>query len=244
MQDSLGDRMKSYEDTYRLYLPKRQPLILRLDGVAHSTLTQSMNKPWDDRYIEAMNAATLELCARVQGTVLAYTQSDEISLLLVDYQKYETEPWFGKNLQKMVSVSAGIASMAFSSLPSGLKGFFDCRAIPLTREEVANYFLWRQRDCIRNSILGLGQVHLGKGTLHGQNCDEIIGRLIREKEINWNQCHRHEKYGRVATKIPDETRSHWVIGGAPLFEETRNIIDSLVWPEDEEGQYSHPRETT
>src|SRR5689334_8003874 len=105
--DSLGDRMKkNYEDISRVFLPRRMPLIIRLDGKAFHTLTADMKKPWDDGMIHSMLTTAITLCENIQNTKLAYVQSDEISLLLTDYDYFNTEAWFDRNLQKMVSVSA------------------------------------------------------------------------------------------------------------------------------------------
>lgn len=106
-----------------------------------------------------------KLCSEVSGTRIAYIQSDEISLLLVDYAKLTTEPWFGNRLAKMCSIAASIASVIFNEqlnrvLPKLRKrAVFDCRAFDIPRDEVVNYFIWRQQDAVRNSISSLAQAH-------------------------------------------------------------------------------------
>ena len=107
--------MKGYEDASRVYLPGRLPLIIRLDGKAFHTWTKGLPRPYCASLIEAMNQVAKHLCNQVQNTVMAYTQSDEISLLLVDYKDIKTTSWFDSNLQKMVSVAAGIASSTSQS---------------------------------------------------------------------------------------------------------------------------------
>jgi tRNA(His) 5'-end guanylyltransferase len=54
------------------------------------------------------------ICENIQGCVLGYTQSDEITLVLVDYQNRESDAWFDNNIQKMVSVSASMATLSFN----------------------------------------------------------------------------------------------------------------------------------
>lgn len=81
-KDSLGDRMKGYENAYRLYLPKRMPLIMRLDGVAWHTLTRTCKRPYDEKLVNAMNNVAIALCKRIQDAQFAYIQSDEIQILI------------------------------------------------------------------------------------------------------------------------------------------------------------------
>lgn len=118
---SLGDRMKNnYENVNRFYLTRRMPVIIRVDMRAGHTFTKGMNKPFDDVFVKTMQETMKYLCENIQGCVLGYTQSDEISLVLVDYAELTTDAWFGNNLQKMCSVSASMATLAFNK-------FFSCR---------------------------------------------------------------------------------------------------------------------
>ena len=111
--DSMGDRMKAYENCYRFYLPKRQAVIVRLDGRAFHSFTKGFDRPYDVVFANAMWETARQLCENVSGCVFGYTQSDEISLVLVDYKNINTEPWFGNNLQKIVSISASMATYFF-----------------------------------------------------------------------------------------------------------------------------------
>ena len=118
MLDNLGDRMKGYENVWKQKLTRRMPLILRIDGKAFHSYTKGLDKPFDTKLIELMQNTAKYLCENIQGAKLAYVQSDEISILLHDYTRLESQPWFGKEIQKMVSVSAGMTS-AYFSLNSG-----------------------------------------------------------------------------------------------------------------------------
>lgn len=113
-KDSLGDRMKRYEYVSRNYLTRRSPVIIRLDGKAFHTFTRGLKRPFDDILVKSMQDTMKYLCENIQGCVLSYTQSDEITLVLVDYQNRESDAWFDNNIQKMVSVSASMATMAFN----------------------------------------------------------------------------------------------------------------------------------
>jgi tRNA(His) 5'-end guanylyltransferase len=138
--DSLGDRMKSYENISRHYLTKRTPAIIRLDGKAFHTLTKGFQRPFDSMFIETMWEAAKYLCENVMGCKIAYVQSDEISLLLTDWDTLTTQAWFEKNIQKMVSVSASMATMAFNkafaSMVDGLRNsYYNPASLPTEEQE-------------------------------------------------------------------------------------------------------------
>ena len=113
-KDSLGDRMKQYEYVTRNYLTRRLPVIIRIDGKAFHSFTRGFKKPFDEVFVKSMQNTMKYLCENIQGCVLGYTQSDEITLVLVDYQNREASAWFDNNIQKMVSVSASMATMVFN----------------------------------------------------------------------------------------------------------------------------------
>ena len=112
--DALGDRMKAYENESRIYLDRKTPVIIRVDGKAFHTFTKGFEKPFDDILEKAMKDTMIHLCENIQGAVLGYTQSDEITIVLIDYQEENSDAWFGYNLQKMASVAASEATFAFN----------------------------------------------------------------------------------------------------------------------------------
>lgn len=114
VNDSLGDRMKKYENVNRNYLTNRVPVIIRLDGKAFHTFTRGFKKPFDEVLVKTMQETMKYLCENIQGCVLGYTQSDEITLVLIDYKRLDSSAWFDYNIQKMASVSASMATMAFN----------------------------------------------------------------------------------------------------------------------------------
>lgn len=115
-KDSLGDRMKAYESIPKTFLTRRIPIIIRLDGKAFHTFTRGMKKPFDSILIQTMQETMKYLCENIQGCVLGYTQSDEITLVLTDYETITTDAWFGYNVQKMTSISASMATLAFNRI--------------------------------------------------------------------------------------------------------------------------------
>jgi len=116
-KDILGDRMKfNYENRSKTYLTRRTPVIIRLDGVAFHTFTRGFVKPFDKRLMETMQEVTLGLCREIQGVVLGYTQSDEITLVLVDYKELDSQAWYDYGVQKLCSVAASKATKLFNKI--------------------------------------------------------------------------------------------------------------------------------
>ena len=175
------------------------------------------------------------LCENIQGCSLAYTQSDEISLLLIDYQRFETSAWFDYEIQKMTSISASMATMAFNRIFNDLvreyrfnngenfdlstkegeekhyllqaykssmdKGaMFDARVFNIPREEVTNYFYWRQLDASRNSIQMVGQANFSHRELQHKSCNDIQDMLMTQKGINWNDFPTYQKRGSCVVR--------------------------------------------
>src|SRR5574343_592926 len=160
-KDYLGDRIKTYENSYRIKLPIRLPVIIRIDGKSFHQYTKNFKRPIDERFIHIMDETAKYCCSNIQGCQIAYVQSDEISFLLTNYKNLNTQSWFDNNLQKIVSISAGLASAFFTNFSYCVLNeksdlfnkiaIFDSRAFVIPKEEVNNYFLWRQQDATRNS---------------------------------------------------------------------------------------------
>ena len=112
---NLAARMKEfYENVPKTNLMRRTPVVIRIDGKAFHSFTKGFKRPFDEVLIKTMQETTKYLCENIQGCVLGYTQSDEISLVLVDYQRFETSAWFDYEVQKMCSIAASMATMAFN----------------------------------------------------------------------------------------------------------------------------------
>lgn len=252
----LGDRMKEYENVNRLYLTRRMPLIIRIDGRAFHTFCRGLKKPYDEIFAESMRATALNLCKNIEGCKLAYTQSDEISLLLTDYDELETQAWFDKNLQKIVSISASLATLYFNKSFKDLSdkerwesyynvwnnseeddkycdtlrkvqftATFDSRAFCIPKEGVTNYFIFRQKDAIRNSINALGQANFSHKSLQGLNTSQVQDKLVNEKGINWADQPTEFKRGTCCIKNEDGWKIDKEI---PIFTEDRDYIERYV----------------
>lgn len=267
MKDALGDRMKGfYEDRYRIYLTRRMPVIIRVDGNAFHTFTRGLDKPFDADFMKIMQETCLSLCQNIQGCVGGYVQSDEISLLLVDYQTIESDAWFDYNLQKITSLAAARATMTFNKLVGKLvndlyemenlaqhpdfykkinlweskteKAIFDARAFNVPKEEVCNYFIWRQKDATRNSIQAAGQAQFSHKELDRKSQSDIQEMLF-QKGINWNDYTTPEKRGTFIARGVETTetedgvitvRHPWYIDDdMPILTEDRSYIDDLVF---------------
>lgn len=240
---TLGDRMKNnYENISRYYLTRRMPIITRIDGKSFHTFTKGFKKPFDDILVKTMQDTMKYLCENIQGCVLGYTQSDEISLVLVNYAELTTDAWFGNNLQKMCSVSASMATLAFNKaftrniskqskrfyteyleekdasyietleIATNKGAMFDSRVFTIPKEEVCNYMLWRQQDATRNSILSVGQANFSHKDLHGKSCNNIQDMLMTQKGINWNDYATTLKRGSCCIKVDDGFTAYDEVG--------------------------------
>lgn len=229
--DDLSTRMKEYEAVTQGRLVRRMPAIVRVDGKAFHNLTHGMEKPYDSRFFSCMSNTALSLFCESQTAAFAYFQSDEVSVLLKDYTNLDTQAWYNGNIQKIVGESASIASVFFNELlrdTFDLKftafARFDARVFNIPKEDVANYFVWRQNDASRNSIQGLGQANFTYDELHGKSNTDVLDMLI-EKGINWNQVMTHFKRGACIYKDDLGVK---VDLGIPIFTEDRNFIERFI----------------
>jgi tRNA(His) 5'-end guanylyltransferase len=223
MVDALGNRMKSfYEDRFRYKLPRRSFTVIRIDGKAFHTFTKGLKKPFDGGLMEDMDQTAVYLCKNIQGAKLAYVQSDEISLVLTDFDDLDTAAWFDGNIQKMASIAASLATAKFNQLRmsrSTWEGYdipghldqddidkfklamFDARVFQIPYiEEVINYLVWRQQDATRNSIQSVAQSLYSHSELSGKKQNDLQ-EMIFQNGSNWNNYTSGEKRGRLIQKV-------------------------------------------
>jgi len=178
--------------------------------------------------MEDMDNTAIYLCQNIQGAKFAFVQSDEISVLVTDFDKLDTDAWFDGNIQKIVSVSASMATAKFNQLRtirhiidgydggSGVVNItarfmekleklplaeFDARTFTIPMDvEVENYFIWRQQDTVRNSISSVAQSLYSAKQLNGKNTSQLQD-MIHEKGQNWNDYEPHYKRGRFIRKV-------------------------------------------
>lgn len=243
---TLSERMKRYEAVSQLVLTPRMPLIVRVDGRAFHTLTRERQRPFDPQLFDCMAATAVRLCHEIDSAHLAFMQSDEISIQVVDYTSLDTEPWFGGNVQKIVSVAASAATVAFNAraqeknleLPSW--AMFDARAFVVPREDVANYFIWRQKDWSRNSLTMLALSYCSHQEVYGLHKSQLHEKLFSEYGVNWAHLPTHLKNGTCVYQVPQivressETsaavlRTVWTIDREPpVFTQDRTYIERHV----------------
>lgn len=235
-RDSLGDRMKGYERIFRSKLVPRTPILLRLDGVGFHTFCKDLVKPFDDRLIDILNHATIDVCDRIGGAQLAYVQSDEISILVHTYKRLDSQAWFNNDVQKLVSVTAAMMS-SFVSRAFNRPAFFDSRVWVLPEAEVANYFVWRQQDATRNSL-----TMLARSLYTHEECDNKVGAQLQEmcwtKGQNWNDLPTHYRRGRCIVRRPQQRngviRYGWEVDREiPIFSQDRTFIESHLAVEED-----------
>lgn len=234
--DALGDRMKRYEHSYRIYMPLRMPVIVRVDGKAFHTWTRGLARPFDAGFMANMQGVAAALCEEMQGACLAFVQSDEISVLLHNYRRLETDAWFHNNLQKVVSISAAVASATMTRL-AGRDAWFDSRAFILPENEVCNYFLWRQQDAARNSIQMVAQSLYSHTQLLGKNT-KVLQEMIHQKGQNWNDYPTAARRGAAVVRCTYEKdgviRHGWATDyEIPIFSQDRSYIERHLAVESE-----------
>lgn len=220
-KSALTQRMKeNYEMRARSYLTRRTPVIIRLDGCHFHTFTKGFNKPFDKILNKTMQDTAEYLCKNIQGCKYAYTQSDEISLLLIDYDTLDTDAWFDYQIQKICSVSASLATLAFNKFYSEniaeytdstdefkkyakkiSTAYFDSRCFNIPKEEVVNYFVDREKDAIRNSKASLAQSKFSQKELMNKSADEMIEMVKTKFGIDWNDFNGEQKWGTHIYKV-------------------------------------------
>lgn len=227
---------ENYEFRSKSMLPRRTHTVVRLDGKAFHSYTRDLERPFDVQFTVDMAETAQFLCMQMQGARLAYVQSDEISVVLTDFATPHTQAWFDGNQQKIVSISASMATAKFNELRPGKLAYFDSRAFTIPDPvEVENYIIWRQKDAVRNSISMVAQAKFSPRQLHGKSANEMQEMLFTEHGINWNEYDPMLKRGTViypstqpatisytdkrdnSTHSTTVDRRVWTIAGAPTF---------------------------
>jgi tRNA(His) 5'-end guanylyltransferase len=217
---NLKDKCLYYRNLTDYKLLPNSYVMLMLDGRGFSkAIKNKFNKPFDDDFIYMMNETAKYLCENIQGCKFAYVQSDEISLILTDFDTPTTDSFFCNRISKIQSIAASMATGKFNQLMllhRMKNGFginpedvilkspiyqFDCKCwnVP-SFNDVFAWFLYRQNDCIKNSKQQTAQTFLSHKILMGKTSDEQIELLKNEKGIDWNDLSNDKKYGRFLVK--------------------------------------------
>ena len=239
----LDARMKRYEAVTNIALIRRMPVILRFDMCHGHTFTKGLNKPFDPIYMKTMQDTMLALCKDIQGCVFGYTQSDEITLVLIDYQTLETDPWFDNRLEKLCSVGASKATRYFNKFfivntknqnldnsdiytRKFFEAEFDCRAFNVPKEDVCNCVLWRQQDAEKNSISALAQTLFSQKELNGISRKGLQDKMFTEKNVNWNDLSTDKKRGSACKK--DVNGKWYVDKEMPVLSKEREYVEHVI----------------
>lgn len=228
-KDELGSRMKeNYENRAKTALLRRTPVAIRIDGKAFHTFTRNFDKPFDRLLMTVMQGTMKYLCENIPGCVLGYTQSDEITLILTDYKRLSSNAWFDYEVQKMSSIAASMATMAFnkffaknvSDFYKNSKGspydidlgaiyekaidkgaMFDARCFNIPKEEVTNLVYWRQQDASKNSVQMVARAYFSHKELQNKNTSQMQEMLFTLKGVNWNDYPTDCKRGSCCVKV-------------------------------------------
>lgn len=183
--DALGDRMKAYEGATDARLDVLLPIYARIDGRSFSRFTRGMARPFDAAMSAAMIATASGLVERSHARI-AYTQSDEISLVFLG-ENPESEILFNGRILKLASVLASLATAIFTArimADSALEPYrerlphFDCRVCQLpSKTEAANMFVWRYKDARKNAISMAAQAEFSHKELHGKHGGDMLAML-------------------------------------------------------------------
>jgi len=213
---SIGNRMKdNYESRSKYKLIRRMPAIIRLDGKAFHTITRRCDKPFDEDLSMIMMEGMKYLLENIQGAKCGYQQSDEISILLTDFDKLTTDAWFDNSIQKIASVSASMLTADVNSkwdfensfnrkFDSNKYFLFDSRCFNIPKEEVNNYFIWRQKDWERNSIQMLSRSYFSHKECHKKNSSDLH-EMLYTKGVNWTDLSGKWKNGVFMYRCEDKS---------------------------------------
>ncbi|HEU5368379.1 MAG TPA: tRNA(His) guanylyltransferase Thg1 family protein [Ktedonobacterales bacterium] len=196
--DQFEAQMRALERYHGLQVEQDAFIVLRVDGRSFSAFTAArFQKPFDDRFHQLMITTARALLANLQG-IYAYTESDEISVLLP-----RDTTLFDREVEKLVSISASVATGAFT-LAYGESVCFDSRlCVCPTMQEVTDYFRWRQSDAERCALNGWAYWTLRKDGLSEQKASDMLGKqppefkrtLLLQHSIEWSNLPHWQRYG-------------------------------------------------
>ena len=260
--ETLKEKFNNLRGAFDTVLDKNKYIMMMLDGRSFSkVIKRDYELPFDDRFIDQMNQAAVEVMKGVQGAKLAYVQSDEISILL-DSRNPESDAFFGGRIEKLLSIVPGIAAGTFNKLamirwielgrdPMKYPPVqFDAKVWTVdTPNDVIACLLYRQNDCVRNSIQQTAQTYIKKRkSLIGQSIEVQKERLIKEAGVDWDSFKEERKRGRIImkehetfkretttplgeTEVTEYMRSVWIPRPAPSLtekEEREKLINYII----------------
>jgi tRNA(His) guanylyltransferase len=189
---ALADRCKSFEAAEAGRRAARgTPLLARLDGRAFHTFTRDLRRPYDEAMSRCM-IETARYLVQELNALVAYTQSDEITLAWFEPADSPTEYPFDGRYQKLASVLAGLASTRFYQLvlelmPAKVREVphLDCRVwqVPAL-SDAAEVFVWREEDAIKNSTTMAALAHFTDREIHGKDT-ATKQEMLLARGVDW-----------------------------------------------------------
>lgn len=220
--------MKRYESVSQVSLSIKTPVIIRLDGKSFHTFTKQFDRPFDESLADAMIDAARLTAKNIQGFKLAFTASDEVSFFVSDFDRIESCAWFDFNVQKMASISAAYMTAYFNDLirektQNHRLAVFDSRVFNIPKEDVPNYFLWRQMDWMKNSVSAYASKFFSHKQLDGKTTSDRH-ELLHSVGKNW------------ATDLSDRFKNgtYFTPNDCPIYLDSPNYdsIEELVFQEE------------
>ncbi|MBC9705730.1 MAG: tRNA(His) guanylyltransferase Thg1 family protein [Enterococcus sp.] len=219
---------KNAEREHRTFVSRRY-VIIRLDGKAFHSYTRGLDRPVDAQLVSAMDQTATFLCQEVSGVIFAYTQSDEISLVIDTFDRHGNfEPWLGGGIQKLASITASMATAQFNRvrMEQGFTdkvAYFDARTMDFDDlHDVAAYCDWRRSDAIKNSVSMAAYAIFPESKLDGKNTSERMSMLFNTKN-QWGNLPEGFRFGRFTHKA---YRQEWVTF---VHGKTKEEESVLVW---------------
>lgn len=250
---SLAQRIKEYESCHDYKIIAKLPIIIRIDGKNFHRVTQNLQKPFSKEMWQLMAHTMLATATEIQGCIIGYQAWDEFTLVLRNDLTPDSEPWFDNRIQKLISSSASLATYSFkeafdSYYPElNLVGpvLFDAKvfAVPNITEAV-NCLIWRQQDCISNSINLVSEYELSKKlgrkdaleTLKGKSEAEKKSILLEDCGVDFEEMYSSAfRRGLVAAKMPispieiKNSGQKWALNmDLPIFTENQEFIYGIL----------------
>ena len=250
MNNKIYDTIKNFEcvrPPIRFDLTIDTPVIVRLDGKNFKRITKNFDKPFDASFRGTMAQLAKQL-AITSGATMAYTQSDEITLVL-SKRREQSSIWFDGKYNKIVSLSASYASVWFGEianelglyekLPANDPVVFDSRAFMVpSKMDAVKALIQRQQDCVRNSVSMAARNYFSHKELHGKSISDRI-TMLKEIGVDWDEYSSAFKYGIfirkervIQSRMPLLVRSKYKIVD-PILLNINELTKNWVFPDSE-----------
>lgn len=186
--DNLSKRMKEqYEDRYKNLLSKRTYTIVRIKATNFKHC--GINKPYNDDELSNMNKTAIQLLKNITDAKLAYTCSNEISLILTDFDEVNDKLYCDGDIQKMVSQITSMTTAIYNKIRQSQSDsefvLFNTKVFQIhSGFEIENYLLNRQRNSVRNGTIYIGKSLFGHDNIQNLNTQELRNKLEEKYDLS------------------------------------------------------------